>query len=570
MIRNRNNNRNLLRAFVALAALCAFATLFSYPNHLCAQSEPVQKPTGNRVISGVLLNAKTGQPIEGATVTLAEAHQRQLTSEMETDAEGRFSFSNLPDGKYALRASHRGYIASAFEQHPPGMFTAILTGEGLNSTDLKFMLQPQCSIYGTVSEDSGDPVGQARVALFRVDAASGTGRMVRANSTISDGAGFYQISGLAPGSYYMAVTGTPWYATRRQSRDPMGNPIENLPRSPLDVAYPLTYYPDVIDANAASPITVNPGDRVQADLTLHPVPAIHIVYQAQPAGPNQGFSMPQVRQDVFGNSDYVPMAGTTMNRSDPRNPNSGITMELSGVAPGQYEVVLNGQNGQSGRSMSLDASSDRVNLDPSSAVPLVEVSGKAAMAGEGALPPDLTLDFTSKQTNEQLMAHTSPDGSFKLQPMQAGTYEVTANATGFSMDIMQLTATGATANGHLLKIGSEPVTVSAKVAESIASVNGLATLDGKPASGVLLVLVPARPTPGQEDSRINQSDSDGSFEFQRVIAGSYILVAIQDGWSLEWGRREAMAPYLAKGQSVLVPMHTKEVKLAEPVEVQPR
>jgi hypothetical protein len=488
---------------------------------------------------------------------------------MDTDAEGRFSFANLPDGKFWLRASHRGYIASAFEQHPPGMFTAILTGEGLNSTDLKFMLPPQCSIFGTISEDSGDPVGQARIALFRVDPAGGTGRMVRASSTISDGAGFYEISRLAPGNYYMTVSGTPWYATRRQSRDPMGNPIENLPRSPLDVAYPVTYYPDVIDPNAASPITVNPGDRVQADLMLHPVPAVHIVFQAPAPGPNQGFSMPQLHQEVFGNSDYVPMGSTMMNRVDPRNPDSGMTMELSGVAPGQYEVVLNGQNGQPQRSMSLDASSERVNLDPSSAVPLADVSGKAAMAGEGTLPPDLTLSFTSQQTGERTMARASPDGSFKLAPMQAGTYEVTANGGGFSMAITQLTATGATVNGHLLRIGSEPVTFSARLAESIASVNGFAKSDGKPASGVVLVLVPAHPS-GPENPRINQSDSDGSFEFQRVIAGSYILVAIQDGWSLDWGRREAMAPYLAKGQSVLVPAHAKEVNLKDPVDVQPR
>jgi hypothetical protein len=85
----------------------------------------------------------------------------------------------------------------------------------------------------------------------------------------------------------------------------------------------------------------------------------------------------------------------------------------------------------------------------------------------------------------------------------------------------------------------------------------------------VLVLVPAHPS-GPENPRINQSDSDGSFEFQRVIAGSYILVAIQDGWSLDWGRREAMAPYLAKGQSVLVPAHAKEVNLKDPVDVQPR
>jgi hypothetical protein len=31
-----------------------------------------------------------------------------------------------------------------------------------------------------------------------------------------------------------------------------------------------------------------------------------------------------------------------------------------------------------------------------------------------------------------------------------------------------------------------------------------------------------------------------------------------------------MARYLAKGQSVIVPAHTKEINLKEPVEVQPK
>jgi hypothetical protein len=84
------------------------------------------------------------------------------------------------------------------------------------------------------------------------------------------------------------------------------------------------------------------------------------------------------------------------------------------------------------------------------------------------------------------------------------------------------------------------------------------------------VLVPANPASGQEDSRFNQSDSDGSFEFQHVIAGTYILVAIQDGWSLDWGRREVMARYLAKGQSVIVLAHTREINLKDPIEVQPK
>ncbi len=557
------------RTRLVFALFLALLSTYFCKSLLLAQSQP-DAQTGNRVISGVLLNAKTGQPIEEATVTLGEAHERRLFDSVQTDAEGRFSFSNLPDGKFALRASHRGYIAAAYEEHETGSFTAILTGDGLSTTDLRFMLEPQSALYGTISDDSGDPVLNARVSLYRADPASGTGKMVRANSAISDGIGFYTISRLAPGSYFLAVSGTPWYATHRQIRGPQGKPIENAPRSPLDVAYPVTYYPDVTDAGSASPIAVSAGDRVQVNLTLHPVPAVHIVMQVSNPGPGQGFSIPQLRQDIFGTSDYAITANTTFSNRDPRNPNAEFTVELNGVPPGQYDVVLNAPNGQPSRSMNVDASSDRVNLDTSSAVALAEVSGKAAMAGAGALPSNLTVILVSQQSGERLMARIAPDGSFRLQPVHPGTYEVAASAVGFSMAVTRLSASGATVEGRLLKVGSEPVTVNAKVAESIATVNGIAKLDGRTVSGALLVLVPADPVSGQEDSRVNQSDSDGSFEFQHVIAGAYIVVAIQDGWSLDWSRREVMARYLARGQSVTVPAHMKEINLKDAVEVQPK
>jgi len=557
-----NRTRFAVAVFVVLVATCICQS------GLWSQSQAASQP-GNRVIGGVLLNAKTGQPIDDATVTLAEAHERKLSDSVQTDAEGRFSFSNLSDGKYVLRASHRGYIAGAYEQHETGSFTAIVTGDGLDTTDLRFKLEPQCALYGTISDDSGDPVSNARVTLYRVDPASGAGRMVRVNSANSDGIGFYTISRLAPGSYYLAVAGSPWYATRRQVRDAHGIPIENLPRSPLDVAYPVTYYPDVIDAGSASPITVTAGDRVQVNLTLHPVPAVHIVMQVPNPGPGQGLMMPQLRQDIFGNFDYVPTAGAMMWSRDPRNPNAGISVEMNGVPPGQYDAVFDAPNGQPSRSMTLDASTDRLNVDPSAAVALAEVSGKAAMAG--ALLSNLSLLFTSQQSGERLMARVAADGSFHLQQqVHPGSYEVTASAAGSPMAVTRLSATGATVEGRLLKVGSEPVTVNAQLVESIARVSGFAKLDGRPVSGALLVLIPADPASGQGGSRMNQSDSDGSFEFQHVIAGTYIVVAIADGWSLDWGRREAMERYLTKGQRVVVPAHTKEIDLKDAVEAQPK
>jgi hypothetical protein len=93
--------------------------------------------------------------------------------------------------------------------------------------------------------------------------------------------------------------------------------------------------------------------------------------------------------------------------------------------------------------------------------------------------------------------------------------------------------------------------------------------DGKPAAGVMILLVP-NPAAEREMFRRDQSDSDGSFQMSRVVPGQYTAVAIEDGWTLDWARPEVIARYLAGGQKVTVPAHTKDFAIKDSVPVQPK
>jgi len=48
------------------------------------------------------------------------------------------------------------------------------------------------------------------------------------------------------------------------------------------------------------------------------------------------------------------------------------------------------------------------------------------------------------------------------------------------------------------------------------------------------------------------------------------VVAIQEGWTLDWARTEVISPYLAKGVKVHVSANAKEIDLSGPVEAQPK
>jgi hypothetical protein len=51
-----------------------------------------------------------------------------------------------------------------------------------------------------------------------------------------------------------------------------------------------------------------------------------------------------------------------------------------------------------------------------------------------------------------------------------------------------------------------------------------------------------------------------------VPAGRYTVVAIEDGWKLDWQRREVIEPYLTAGAPVLITADAPAVvKLAGPV-----
>ena len=78
----------------------------------------------------------------------------------------------------------------------------------------------------------------------------------------------------------------------------------------------------------------------------------------------------------------------------------------------------------------------------------------------------------------------------------------------------------------------------------------------------MLVLVPEVPEDNLVLFRRDQSDSDGSFTLNGVIAGKYTVVAIENGWDLEWFAPGALKKYLTGGEWVEVAPGAKlEIKV---------
>jgi hypothetical protein len=70
-------------------------------------------------------------------------------------------------------------------------------------------------------------------------------------------------------------------------------------------------------------------------------------------------------------------------------------------------------------------------------------------------------------------------------------------------------------------------------------------------------------------ARRDQSDSDGSFALRDAAPGHYTVVAIENGWDLDWERPEVIGRYLPQGVAVNVTETSgKLVRLSQAVPVQ--
>ena len=205
-------------------------TLMMLSASLPAQNGPAP---GDYSISGIVVNAITGSPLDRAEVTLATPGENGTDlAEAITTETGAFRFDRLPAGKYALQASRRGYLSAGYQEHDGGYFTAIVTGPNLDAQDLRFELTPYGAISGTITDDNGNPVAESQVTFFRQDQVErGDENPARRISDTADDAGGYEFTRLKPGTYYVDVSATPWYAftlhaalTRRKPDEPTNRP----------------------------------------------------------------------------------------------------------------------------------------------------------------------------------------------------------------------------------------------------------------------------------------------------------------------------------------------------------
>jgi carboxypeptidase family protein len=545
-----------MKRIVLQSIVCCVCTLAAL-----AQQTNTAVPDPELRIGGSVIDAVTGQPVPGTRVAIAPVSKRDAFTMAVTGEDGRFIFPNLAQGKYTLTAQHRGYLTQSFNQHDR-FSSSIAVGPGLDSSNLVFRMTKESAISGTVMDEEGLRVREAQVMLFQSSMTDGRRETRGRSVAMTDDEGHFHWAHLPAGKYFLVVVATPWYASQPQIASTADQAAaiaaDNLPRSPLDVAYPITFYPGVTEESAATPILLGTGEKVSADVSLHAVPAAHLRVMIE---------NPDQLHTAFAGLEVSVFNGARVQAPMQSNQLAPGVLEISGIAPGRYAAQIHGWSSKQVRMLQereLTADGGEVVEKPLAA--RVQVGATVRLEPPSAAPVQLVL--RDKNSAQVFGVPASGKGEIEFNPgVPPGSYEVSLLG-GQGLYIQSVQASGARLNGRTLEIkGDAAVKLSVVVAQGMNEITGTALRADKPVAGAMIVLVPADPANNRVLFRRDQSDSDGTFRLTGVAPGHYTLLAIDDGWELEWANPAVLKKFMPQGETLVMETKGKysvKLKVQEP------
>ena len=529
--------------FFAGFTLCGLVGVASaFPQRPPQPSPPAASSTTALYrIAGTVVNAASGASVRRASVAVLSEEDSHTIAAVESDDEGHFSLDLLPAAKYQLTASKRGFRTAFYDEHQE-FSSAVVTGPDQQTDRLTFRLVPGAILHGVITTEGGDPVENARVMLFqKSQTGKPGGGLAQSGTANTDDTGAYEFSDLAAGQYRLAVVAEPWYALHRTQHNRAPSAAAADPAAALDVAYPTTYFDSTTEEASATPLALSGGARVEADVTLHAVPALHIEVDT-PRKQDGSITRAELRQTVFGNVIDAIRPGTF-------DASPSGTTEFNGVAPGHYELA----QGDPPRVVQMDATAN-LQVDPSLGIATTIVRGTLQRPTGPGLAEDcnLTLDPVDASDRQSPIQSVCLHGAFTFPSVPPGLWQLSVEEAGAQFSIASITEASHTRAGGLISVADRPLSLIVSVVPGLTRVAGFARRDGKGVAGLMVVLVPRDLGAISALARRDQSNSDGSFELRNVLAGRYTVVAIEDGWEIDWADPAVIARYLPGGLAVTV------------------
>jgi hypothetical protein len=305
------------------------------------------------------------------------------------------------------------------------------------------------------------------------------------------------------------------------------------------------------------------------------VPAIRF-FVPMPETPEQGLAMPAVLRKSFDSMENVLAARMEVRSDSPQEaPGADIALaapgklEISGIPAGKYTVFIpdDATGTTPGTLAEINLTRDGQELNAASGEPVSRLKFAVHIPGEARIPERLRLALQNGDHRVIVSSLVDANGNSEFVHIPPGKYNLLAATPGKDYAVTQITSGGHRSNGHSLDIvPGSTIKGDVTLLSGTGTIEGFAKRAGKGVPGAMIVLVPKDAEAHGELFRRDQSDLDGSFSLATIVPGEYTIVAIENGWDLNWSQAGVIAHYLPRGRTVAVGSGLSH--LPEPVEVQ--
>ena len=538
-----------------------------------------QVRTGTGRLRGRVLAAESGAPLRRAQVRLTGP---DIGSKVAlTDGQGRYEFTDLPDGRFVVMATKSGYVSVQYGQSRPfesGKPIQLAANQFLDKADI---VMPRGSVIaGRVVDEFGEPVADAIVSALRQQWSGGRRRLVNAGRVAqTNDIGQFRIYGLPPGDYYVSAA----FRNMEPMMDLMGPSGATASRGSAPASgYAPTYYPGSATPSDAQKIAVTVGQEAQGtDFALVPVRLARV-------------------SGIVLNSEGRPVEGAMVTPTPARASDAGAMMlgggarsardgsfTLNGISPGDYNlqvrsmtVMTTGSGGDTMMFMTRTAGGPGGGNDAEFASQPLSVAGEdlanvvittsrgasatghvvfdggARPAGAGAL----RVTAASTDGDGPMGAFSGPgsavkeDGTFELKGLSGGrVLRVNGLPAGWSLKAVESNGLDVTDSGIEFK-GSDTVSgIDIVLSSKTTEINGSVTTGDGSAAKDYTVIVFAEDqqkwaAPSTRWITGMRPDQDGRFHIRSMPAGSYYGIALEYVAQGDWNDPELLDRLKLKAQ----------------------
>src|SRR5579863_1636751 len=201
-------------------------------------------PPRHASLQGIVTKDPSNEPVKKALIELiAESQSDGVNYTALTGADGGFHIENVAPGRYHMFVERTGYQEiDKHHRRTDGRVLALSAGQELK--DLVIRLQASAVVEGRVTDEDGDPMPEAQVAVLRQSFVSGRSHWEQVGAERTNDLGEYRIPSLAAGNYFVSVTPPPDFRTLIETTGSAPAPRSGPPSDkPAPAAYQTTYYP---------------------------------------------------------------------------------------------------------------------------------------------------------------------------------------------------------------------------------------------------------------------------------------------------------------------------------------